>query len=367
MTVRHLGVGAAVVGDRIVPGDVEVDGDRVARLGVAPGAPGGRIAVAGFVDLQVNGFAGADFTTSDEGGWAAALLAMARTGVTAALPTMPTAPPDRYLPALATAAAVVARPPRGTRVLGVHLEGPFLSPLRRGAHREDWLRQPDGALVDQWLAAAPIALMTLAPELPGALELIGLLRSRRVVVSLGHTDATADVAHAAFDAGATMVTHLWNAQRQPTSRQPAVGGVAMARDDVYVGVICDLVHVAPDTLRFTHAATGGRFVAVTDAVSLAGLPDGEHRMFGGRATKSGTTIRLDDGTLAGSAGTMDETLRNLVRLGVSLVDAVAAMTTAPMAVLGAPGGLAEGGAADVVVLDDSLHVADVFVGGTSVC
>jgi len=252
-------------------------------------------------------------------------------------------------------------------VLGLHLEGPFLSPLRRGAHREDWLRTPDCALVEQWLAAAPIALMTLAPELPGALELIGLLRSRRVVASLGHTDATADVAHAAFDAGATMVTHLWNAQRQPTSRQPAVGGVAMARADVHVGVICDLVHVAADTLRFTHAATGGRFVAVTDAVALAGLPDGEYRMFGGRATKSATTIRLDDGTLAGSAGTMDETLRNLVGLGVPLVDAVAAMTTAPMAVLGAPGGLAEGGPADVLVLDDSLHVVDVFVGGTSIC
>ena len=152
-----------------------------------------------------------------------------------------------------------------------------------------------------------------------------------------------------------MVTHLWNAQRQPTSRQPAVGGVAMARADVHVGVICDLVHVAADTVRFTHAATGGRFVAVTDAVSLAGLPDGEYRMFGRpghqvrRRRSASTTARSP-----GAPAAMDETLRNLVGSACSLVAAVAAMTTAPSAVLGSagwPGRWAR--AADVVVLDDS--------------
>ena len=114
-----------------------------------------------------------------------------------------------------------------------------------------------------------------------------------------------------------MVTHLWNAQRQPTSRR--AGGRRRRRwpaHDVHVGVICDLVHVAADTVRFTHAATGPRFVAVTDAVSLAGMPDGEYRMYGRRVTKSGGAIRLDDGTLAGSAGRMDETLRNLVAAGL---------------------------------------------------
>jgi N-acetylglucosamine-6-phosphate deacetylase len=281
---------------------------------------------------------------------------------------MPTAPPDRYPAALATASAVQRLAAPGARVLGVHLEGPFLSPLRRGAHREDWLRRPDIALVEAWRAAGPVVLMTLAPELPGALELIAHLRSAGIVVSLGHTDATADEAHAAFDAGASMVTHLWNAQRQPTSREPAVGGVGMARADVHVGVICDLVHVAADTIRFTRAATGGRFVAVTDAVSLAGMADGEYRMHGRRVTKHGSSIRLDDGTLAGSAGRMDETLRHLVDLGLPLVDAVATMTTAPAAALGAPrgvGDLAVGGPADVVVVDDTLAVIDVLVAGTS--
>ncbi|MFT3852108.1 MAG: N-acetylglucosamine-6-phosphate deacetylase [Ilumatobacteraceae bacterium] len=370
MTIRRLGAAAAVVRGTLVAGDVAVDGDVVSAVGVQPAGPAGRIAVPGFVDLQVNGFAGVDFTTAGEDGWADALLALARSGVTAAAPTMPTAPPDRYRDALATAAAVHSRRPVGARMLGVHLEGPFLSPVRHGAHREEWLHAPDPALADSWLDTAPVAIMTLAPELPGALDLIAGLRRRGTVVSLGHTDATADAAHAGFDAGATMVTHLWNAQRQPTSREPAVGGVAMARPDVHVGVICDLVHVAADTVRFTHAATRRRFVAVTDAVSLAGMPDGEYRMYGRRVTKSGSQIRLDDGTLAGSSGRMDETLRNLVGLGVPLVDAVATMTSSPAAVLGRSadlGRLAPGAPADVVVLDDALQVVDVLVAGRSVC
>lgn len=368
MVVRRLGVDAALVGAELVPGDVLVDDGRIDSIGVAPAGRWGRIAVAGFVDLQVNGYSGIDFTMADDAGWHEALAALARTGVTAIAPTMPTAPLERYPQALATAAGVCAAHPPGARVLGVHLEGPFLSPVRRGAHREDWLRPPDVGLADSWLDVAPIALVTLAPELPGALALVDHLHRRGVVVSLGHTDATADVAHAAFDAGASMVTHLWNAQRQPTSREPATGGVAMARADVHVGVICDLVHVAADTLRFTFAATGPRFVAVTDAVWLAGLPDGEHRMFGRRVTKSGAQVRLDDGTLAGSAGRMDETLRNLVALGLPLADAVATMTTSPAAVLRRTdiGHLAVGGVADVVVLDDALEVVDVLVAGTSV-
>src|SRR6478735_5797176 len=139
MGARRLGVGAAVSGGAIVGGDVELHDGRVTAIGVGRGAPGGRTATAGFVDLQVNGFAGVDFTTADEAGWAACLLAMACTGVTAALPTIPTAPAERYVPALATATAVQRSRSPGSRMLGVHLEGPFLAPARRGAHRADWL------------------------------------------------------------------------------------------------------------------------------------------------------------------------------------------------------------------------------------
>ena len=145
------------------------------------------------------------------------------------LPTIPTTAPDTYASALAAAADVIAEPPPGARPIGIHLEGPFLSPKRPGAHRPEWLRPPDCALASAFCDAGPIALMTLAPELDGAGELIDLLRRRGVVVSAGHSDATAAEAYAAFDAGVTMVTHLWNAQRQITSREPGLAGVALAR------------------------------------------------------------------------------------------------------------------------------------------
>ena len=373
MTRRRLGVGGAVVGGDVVPGDVLVEDGRVVEVGRLAGRdwrPNGKLAVAGFVDLQVNGFAGVDFTTADLEGYAAASVALARSGVTTALATIPTASPAQYGPALATARRACTCHLSGTRFLGVHMEGPFLSPERAGAHRVEWLRRPDVALVQAWMAAAPVLMMTVAPELPGAIELIDALCRAGVVVSLGHTDAGKTVAHRAFDAGATMVTHLWNAQRPPTSREPAVGGVGLARSDVHVGVICDLVHVDADTLRFSFAAADNRFVTVTDAVAWAGMPDGTYHSGMGEVTKSDGAIRLASGTLAGSAASMDEMLRNLVSIGVALPRAVAAMTTAPATALGAHGvGLGRlqvGAAADVVVLDDALAVHDVLVGGTSV-
>ena len=262
---------------------------------------------------------------------------------------------------------------------GIHLEGPFLAPERAGAHRVDWLRPPDRAQCDRWLDAAPIAVMTLAPEVDGALDLIAHLHARGVVVSLGHTDARAAVAHLGFDAGASMVTHLWNAQRPITSREPAVGGAALAREGVSVGIIGDLIHVAADTLRLSIAAAGDRFMLVTDAVWLAGTPEVEpdvrpegevrpERRPGHRGvTLSNGAVRLPDGTLAGSACSMDQAIRNLVGLGLPLEQVVAAATTTPARALGRHGRrlgrLAVGRRADVAVLDDALEVVRVLVDG----
>ena len=225
-----------------------VEDGRIAAVGLSGGS-GGSLAVAGFVDLQVNGFAGIDFTTADLDGYRATSRALALTGVTSALATIPTTAPEQYGPALDVARTACAGAMPGTRFAGVHLEGPFLSPVRAGAHRVGWLRPPDVSLARRWTAAAPIALMTVAPELPGAIELIATLRAAGTMISLGHTDAVKAEAHRGFDAGATMVTHLWNAQRQPTSREPAVGGVGLARSDVYVGVICDLDWTFPERSR----------------------------------------------------------------------------------------------------------------------
>jgi N-acetylglucosamine-6-phosphate deacetylase len=194
VTTRSLGVAEALIDGVVVPGDVLVEGATVVAVGVLPAGRSG-LAVPGFVDVQVNGFAGVDLTEGDLDGYRTASQAIGRTGVTSFLATIPTAAPEAYAPALAVAREAATTTLPGAQVAGVHLEGPFLSPERPGAHRPDWLRAPDRALVDGWLDAAPVAVVTLASELDGAIELIEHLCARGIVVSLGHTDARAQAAH----------------------------------------------------------------------------------------------------------------------------------------------------------------------------
>ncbi len=365
---RRLGVAAALVDGAVVAGDVVVADGRVVEVGAQPATRGGRLAVPGFVDVQVNGFAGVDFDGCDLDGYRTASVALARTGVTAVLATLPTTAPGRYRAALATAAAAVAEDLGGAQVVGVHLEGPFLAPGYAGAHPVEHLRAPDRRLADQLLDQAPVALVTLAPEPDGALDLVTHLRRRGVVVSLGHTGASAAQARAAIDAGATAVTHLWNAQRPPTARDGGVVAVALTHPDVWVCAIADGIHLSPEVLALSVAAAGDRFVAVTDAVAAAAMADGEHR-FGGRAVwLADGAVRLADGTLAGSAATLDAGLRHLVAVGVPLGSAVDAVTRRPARLLGRAdlGRLAPGARADVAVLDDDLSVTRVLVGGIEV-
>ena len=354
-TTRRLGVAASLVDDRIVRGDVEITDDRVHAVGRSPAGPSG-LAVPGFIDLQVNGFGGVAFTDPavDLDGYRHASRTMARSGVTSFLLTIPTVAPDTYATLLPRAAEACATDLGGARALGVHLEGPFLARRRKGAHRADWLQVPDVAAADAMLAAAPIALMTMAPEVEGGLELLDHLRGRGVIVSLGHTDADAAEAHAAYDRGATAVTHLWNAQRPITSRDPGIGAVALTRPGVWVCAIADLAHVAGESLALSAAAAGERFVVVTDAVAPAGTPDAPL-----------PALTDATGALFGSTTPLDQGIRNLVGLGIALTDAVAAATRRPAALLGRPdlGRLAPGERADVVVLDDDLLVRDVLVAG----
>ena len=364
----RLGVEGCVVGSTIVRGDVVVVDGVVTAVGAYP-AGGRGVACPGFVDLQVNGFAGVSVATADDDGYRRVGEALCRTGVTAWLPTIPTSAPEVYVPALQLAGRMRRTPPPTARPIGVHLEGPFLSDRKPGAHERRLLQVPDPGLVDTFLRVGPVSMMTIAPELPGAIELIRHLVGRGIVVSLGHTDCDAATAHAAFDAGASAVTHLWNAQRSMTARDGAVGGVALARDDVFVGVIADLVHVGPETLKVSLLAAGDRLVIVSDAVAPAGLSDGEHPWGGDAGDRTVTVdhgaVRLADGTLAGSVGTLDASVRNVVGLGLPLGRAVHAVTAAPARLLGRSdlGRLAVGAAADVTVLDDSLAVSRVLVRG----
>jgi N-acetylglucosamine-6-phosphate deacetylase len=359
----RLGVRAAVVEGLLVPGDVEVADGVVTAVGLAP-ARGDRVAVPGFVDLQVNGFAGVDFATAELDGYRTAGEALVRTGVTAFRPTFITAPEE----ALVAAVERVPADGIGPHILGAHLEGPFLSPHRLGTHPAEYRRDPDLSLLRRLLDSGPVEHVTLAPELPGALELVDELVARGVTVACGHTNASAAEAHLAFDRGARTVTHLFNAMRSASARDPGIVFAALARDDVTVQLILDGHHVAPETALLTWRAAAGRLALVTDAVAASGESDGAFWLGSVQVTARDGVVRREDGTLAGSALTMVEAVRNLLELGATLEEAVNAATSVPARIAGRDdvGLLGMGRPADVVVLDDALEVERVIVAGAVV-
>jgi N-acetylglucosamine-6-phosphate deacetylase len=360
---KRLGARAALVEGRLVDGDVEVADGRIDRVGVLPAGAGG-VAVPGLVDLQVNGFAGVDFLAAGPEDYAAAGAALGATGVTAYQPTFISAPAADLISATAVAAEAMSTGAPG-RILGVHLEGPFIAAAHRGIHPESALRPPDRRLLEELLDGGPVSMVTLAPELPGALQLVDLLVARGIAVSCGHTNATAAEADAAFDRGARAVTHLFNAMRPLRHRDPGIVGAALLRDDVVVQMIVDDYHLAPEAAAIAWRAARDRICLVTDAISAAGLGDGNFRVGSVDVRVSGGEARLADGTLAGNVGTLLDGVRNLHRLGATFEEAVAAATAVPARLLGRDdvGVLRSGAAADVLVLDDRMEVLRVLVGG----
>jgi N-acetylglucosamine-6-phosphate deacetylase len=365
----RLGVKAALAGGELIDGDVEIEEGIVSRLGVSPAGSDG-VAVPGFVDLHINGIAGIDFLTADPEAYRRAGEALARTGVVAYQPTFVSSEERAYEEPLRAADAArdddaaVGLP----LVLGVHLEGPFLSPEWPGAHDPEHLRVPDPALAERLLGSGRVTTMTLAPELPGALELIDELVARGITPSAGHTDAVAAQAHRAFDRGVHTVTHLYNAMRPSTARDPGIGFAALTRSDVVVQLIVDYHHLAPDTVRVVWQAAAGRFALVTDAVAAAAMGDGEYRLGSRPLWAEDGMVRGPEGQLGGSALTMIEAVRNLNELGVSVEEALTAASTVPARVAGRPdlGRIEVGAPADLVVLDDRLEVERVLVQGGTV-
>jgi N-acetylglucosamine-6-phosphate deacetylase len=356
----RLGVEAAIVEGRLLSGDLEIAEGRIVSVGLEPKIGGGT-AVPGFVDLQVNGFGGVDFAAADAAAYATAGGALLESGVTAYQPTLITAPEDDLIAALREVPAETS----GPRILGVHLEGPFLSPNRLGAHPATARRDPDQDLLARLLAAGPVGYVTLAPELPGALELVDLLHEHGVVVSCGHSDATAQQAAAAFDRGVGTVTHLFNAMRPLGHRDPGIAGAALVRDDVIVQIVLDGHHLAEETAKVVWRAAAGRVALVTDAIAAAGIGDGSYRLGSVDVEVRDGVARRADGVLAGSVVTMIEAVRNLHSLGAPFVDAVAAATSVPARIMGRPelGVLRQGIEADIVVLDDGLEIRRVLRGG----
>jgi N-acetylglucosamine-6-phosphate deacetylase len=361
-----------------VPGEgfVELTGGLVERVasGRSPAAdltlPDGYL-VPGFVDLQVNGYFGVEFQTADAGSWADVASRLPATGTTAFLPTLITAPVDSLIAALSTAAGFGAGlPSGGARVLGVHLEGPFISPDRRGAHNPAWITDPTPTAIAALIKAGDglLRLLTLAPERPGALAAIDQLTAAGILVSVGHSDATAAQVAAAASRGARMVTHLFNAQRPLGHREPGVVGQALVDERLTSGLIVDLCHVAGSVCGLAFRAAPGRIALVTDAAAPAGMPPGEYLLGGEPITlpaSAGAPPVRGDGTLAGSALRMDLAVANAVHCGVSLVAAVAAATRIPADLIGRRdlGRIAGGGLADLVWLSPELRTRATWVGG----
>ena len=366
--------------DEIEGGSVIVEDGRIAEVGARLTPPAGAEVVdlrgltlaPGFVDIHVHG--GGGFSLA--GGDAEEVRSYARWvvahGVTSFVASIVGDTPEDGEAAL-HAIAQAGQTEGGAELLGAHLEGPFVNARRRGALPEGWLRPPDSALLDRLLDATGgrLRLLTLAPELPGAAAVLERAVRAGCVVAVGHSDATYEQARDAFARGARHLTHAFNAMRPFHHREPGPLGAALDAPGVSLELIADGVHVHPAAARMVVRAKGADGVAlVTDGVPPAGLPEGRFRIGGQDARLAGGRIELPDGTIAGSAATMDGVVRHVVREGIAtLAEAVRMASTAPAAVLGLgdrKGRVARGYGADLVALDSGLNVAGAWVAGRMV-
>lgn len=365
---------ALVTGDDVLrPGWVEVASGRVTA--VEPGAPPrpadhrGAVVVPGFVDMHTHGGGGGAFTEASGDAVELAWSMHGRHGTTRMMASLVSAHPDELLRQVRALRDVVL----DGRLLGIHLEGPWMSPCRLGAHDGATLRHPDPTEIERLLAAADgtIRMVTLAPELPGALAATRQLTEAGVVVAIGHTDATYDEARAAIDAGARVATHLFNAMRPLHHREPGPIAALLDDDRVTIEVIADGVHVHPAAYRLA-ARAGDRLALVTDAMSAAGMSDGRYRLGSMDVDVTGGTARIaGTETIAGSTATMDALFRFAVRhhgphestddepSDEALLAAVSQSSLTPARTLGLDAGLHPGAAAEVAVLDPDLSVTHV--------
>ncbi|WP_293912155.1 N-acetylglucosamine-6-phosphate deacetylase [Deinococcus sp.] len=328
--------------------------------------------VPGFIDVHVHGGGGFDAMDGEDGVRGLARF-HARHGTTALLATTITNPWERVLGALERVRAVQGAPQPGeASVLGAHLEGPFVNPLKLGA-QPPFTLLPTPQRVAEVLAAGVVRVVTLAPELPGAVEAARQFARAGVRVSLGHTIATAEEAVAVTEAvltegGEVGGTHLFNAMSGLSGREPGVIGALLSRPATFAELILDGHHVHPTSFLSAHAAKPERMLLVTDAMRAAGMPDGDYDLGGQTATVRAGQARLAGGSLAGSLLTMDQALRGAVKAGLSLHRSVALASAHPARYLGLSdrGGLSAGQRADLVVLNGELKVVQVYVKGRAV-
>lgn len=325
----------------------------------------GLLLAPGFIDLQCNGGFGHDFT-HDPSSIEAVAAQLPQFGVTSFLPTVITSPVEKIEEARKVVESGKGKRKSGAVVLGLHVEGPMLNPLKKGAHNADYLRVLSSAEIDHWTPANGIRLVTLAPELDDITPLIKQLTANGVIVSAGHSVATFEQAITAFDTGIRYGTHLFNAMPALHHRQPGLPAALLSDPRVTVGLIPDGVHVHPALIKLVWQLAKGRINVVTDAMAAMGWGAGSYQLGDQTVTVDTTSARLADGCLAGSIVTLDQAVRNLHKwTGCTIAEAIRTVTEISADLLNLPhkGRITAGADADLVLLTDKLTVAMTIVGG----
>lgn len=336
----------------------------------------GKTAIPGFVDVHIHGAGGRDVMEGSADALASVTKTVARHGTTSMVATTVTASPDDTIRSVEGIAHYISQQHEtdDTRaeVLGIHFEGPFLSPARRGVHPPEWLQLPSSEMLEKLLQAAAgnAQILTIAPELLGAMPCIDAARNAGMVVAMGHTDATYEQARAAIAHGVHHAVHVYNAMRPFSHRDSGVIGAVLTSPEVSAELIADGVHVEETAMKVLLQAKGPEhMILISDGISATGMPDGKYILGKLEVTVSGGICRNSEGKLAGSTLTLDRALRNIVSLGVPLADAVRMLTLNPASLLGIEfkkGALRVGADADILLLDEGMQLTNVWVRGVAV-
>ena len=357
-------------------GSFRVEGDRFTEvLPEVPEEAGidlqGAYVIPGLVDVHNHGNSGFDFSDGDYEGLKAMAKYLAQNGITSFAPASMTLPYETLSKAFAAGAKLRDEKPAGcARIMGIQMEGPFFSEKKKGAQNGDHLRNPDFAAFKKLYfdCGGLIRIADLAPELPGAVEF-----TKEAIklcnVSVAHTDATYEETKAVYDAGATHLTHLFNAMPGIHHRKPGVIGAAAENEKVQAELICDGLHVHPSAVRMAFKLFPGRIVLVSDALRCCGMPDGEYELGGQQVFLQGGIAKLADGTIAGAATNLYQGMRNAIAFGIPREEAVLSATANPAKALGywkEIGAIESGYRADFVICDENLNRKKVYIAGEEI-
>lgn len=333
----------------------------------------GQTAIPGFIDVHIHGAGGHDVMEGTAEAMSAVSKTLARHGTTSFVATTVTASPDDTCRSVEGIARYITQQfaalQTKAEVLGIHYEGPFINKARRGVHPAEWVQLPSAELLQRLLQAAAgnARILTIAPELLGAIPCMHAARNAGVVVAMGHTDATYEQARAGIAHGAHHAVHVYNAMRPFSHRDSGVIGAVLTSSEVTAELIADGVHVEEAAMRLLLQAKGpGCVILISDGLSATGMPDGKYMLGKFEVTVSGGVCRNAEGRLAGSTLTLDRALRNVIALGVPFQDAVRMLTANPAKLLGIEfkkGALRTGADADIVLLDENLQITNVFTRG----